>query len=154
MSCVDTIDREILRLTQQDGRLSYGDLGAKVGLSVSAVNERLKKLQSQGVIRGWVALANPRAIGLDICAFVQVLLDRPASTAPFVARMAECPEVLECHHVTGDFSYLLKVRARDTSHFEKVLTDLIKSVRGVVRTQTLIVLSSPKEITALDVSHP
>lgn len=151
---MDTIDRELLRLTQQDGRLSYGDLGTKVGLSVSAVNERLKKLQSQGVIRGWVALANPRAIGLDICAFVQVLLDRPPSTAAFVARMAECPEVLECHHVTGDFSYLLKVRARDTSHFEKVLTDLIKSVRGVVRTQTLIVLSSPKETTALDVSQP
>lgn len=151
---MDGTDQELLRLTQQDGRLSYGDLGAQVGLSVSAVNERLKKLHAQGVIRGWVALVNPRAVGLDICAFIQVLLDRPASTAAFVARMAQCPEVLECHHVTGDFSYLLKVRARDTTHLEILLTDLIKGVRGVVRTQTLIVLSSPKETTALDVRRP
>jgi Lrp/AsnC family leucine-responsive transcriptional regulator len=148
---MDSIDREILRLIQQDGRLSYGDLGTEVGLSVSAVNERLKKLQAAGVLRGWVALVEPKAVGLDICAFIQVLVDRPANCGPFLAKMAEQPEILECHHVTGDFSYLLKVRARDTSQLESIMSDVIKGVRGVVRTQTLIVLSSPKETTAVEV---
>src|SRR4051812_26198520 len=126
---MDEVDKQILRHMQEDDRISYGDLGVRVGLSISAVNERLKKLHGSGAIRRCVAVVEPRAVGLDICAFVQVLLDKPSSTAPFLARMKERPEVLECHHVTGDFSYLLKVRARDTSHLEIVLTEIIKGVR-------------------------
>lgn len=151
---MDAVDRQILRIIQQDARVSYGEIGAQVGLSISAVNERLKKLHAAGAIRASVTLAEPAALGLHLCAFIQVLLDRPSTTAPFLARMKERPEVLECHHVTGDFSYLLKVRARDTSHLEFLLSDIIKSVRGIVRTHTLIVLSSPKETTVLDVSQP
>jgi len=148
---MDSIDRQLLRLIQEDCRLSYGDLGSHVGLSISAVNERLKKLQAAGVVRGWTALLEPKALGLDICAFVQVLIDKPRNCGPFLEKMASQPEVLECHHVTGDFSYLLKVRARNTTHLESILSDAIKAVPGVVRSQTLIVLSSPKETTCLEV---
>ncbi len=151
---MDDVDREILRLVQQDVRISYAELGAQVGLSISAVNERMKKLHAGGIIRSCVAVVEPRALGLDICAFVQVLLDRPQHSSRFLEQMREKAEVLEVHHVTGDFSYLLKVRVRDTGHLEALLTEGIKSVRGVVRTQTLIVLSSPKETTALEVSRP
>ena len=148
---MDDVDRALLELVQVDGRRPYAELAAEVGLSLSAVNERLRRLRARGVVRGVVALLDPRAVGLDVLAFVQVLLDRPEHEAEFLAGVTAMPEVLECHHVTGEWSYLLKVRTRDTGHLETVLGTGIKALPGVVRTQTLIALSSPKETTALDV---
>jgi Lrp/AsnC family leucine-responsive transcriptional regulator len=148
---MDTIDRQLLTLLQANGRLSYNRLGQRVGLSVSAVNERLKKLQTAGIIRGTVTLVMPRAVGLDLCAFMQVIIDRPGNEPAFVDAMQAFSEVQECHHVTGEFSYLLKIRARNTEHFERLLRQ-IKSLPGVLRTSTLVVLSSPKETTALPIN--
>ena len=147
---LDEVDRRLLALAQVDGRRPYVELAAEVGLSVSAVNERMRRLRARGVVRGVVALLAPRSVGLDVLAFVQVLLDRPEHEAAFRAGVVATPEVLECHHVTGEWSYLLKVRTRDTGHLEEVLARGIKALPGVVRTQTLIALSSPKETTALD----
>jgi Lrp/AsnC family leucine-responsive transcriptional regulator len=148
---MDPIDRALLALVQEDGRRPYAELATEVGLSVSAVNERLRRLRARGVVRAVVALLDPHAVGLDVLAFVQVLLDRPEHEAAFRAGVTAVPEVLECHHVTGEWSYLLKVRTRDTGHLEDVLATGIKALPGVVRTQTLIALSSPKETTTLDV---
>lgn len=132
--------------------MSYAELGARVGLSVSAVNERLKKLSAKGVVQGCLAVLSPAEVGLDVCAFVHVLIERPAHNAGFLTAIQAMPAVLECHHVTGDFSYLLKVRVRNTAALEWFLSDGIKDLPGVVRTQTVIALSSPKETTVLDVS--
>lgn len=151
---MDLIDRQIVALLQRDCRLSYADLGGRVGLSVSAVNERLKKLAARGVLRAFVAVVDAQAVGFGLCAFVQVLVDRPEQEGAFVARMTQTPEVQECHHVTGDYSYLLKIRARDTSHLETLLGDRVKSLPGVVRTQTIVVLSTPKESTEVPVTSP
>jgi len=145
---MDTIDRQLLALLQENCRLSYNELGKQVGLSVSAVNERLKKMQATGIIRGNVALVSPHAVGLDLCAFVQVLTDRPKNEPAVINRIREMREVLECHHITGEFSYLLKIRTRNTEHFE-TLVQQIKSLPGVTRTYTLVVLSSPKETTVM-----
>jgi Lrp/AsnC family transcriptional regulator, leucine-responsive regulatory protein len=149
---MDEVDRALLNILQEDGRRSYGELGEVVGLSVSGVNERIKRLRARGIIRGTVALLEPHAVGLDVLAFVQVLLDRPEHEDGFRRRIAAIPQVLECHHVTGDWSYLLKIRTRTTGHLEAVMMRDIKTIPGVVRTQTLIALSSPKETTALDLS--
>lgn len=146
---MDEKDKKILRVIQRDARLSNSQLGKMVGLSTSAVNERLRKLRNQGVLRGYVALLNPTALSLDVCAFVQVLLAGRGDEQAFLERVRDLPEVLECHHVTGQFSYLLKVRAPNVSHLELLLRDAIKSLEGVSRTETLIVLSSPKESTEL-----
>ena len=146
---MDAVDRQLLALLQDNCKLSYAELGSRVGLSVSAVNERLKKLNTAWVIRAYTALVQPRAVGLDVCAFIQVLIDRPKSEAIFVKRVAQMPEVQECHHVTGEYSYLLKVRVRNTEHFETFLAESIKSIPGVVRTLTFIVLSTPKETSAV-----
>lgn len=148
---MDAIDRQLLAMLQRDSRLSYGDLGARVGLSVSAVNERLKKLAARGALRAFVAVVDPRALGFRLCGFVQVLVDRPEHEAAFLARVAQTPEIQECHHVTGDYSYLLKVRVRDTAHLEALLADTLKSLPGVTRTQTVVVLSTPKETTEVPV---
>jgi Lrp/AsnC family leucine-responsive transcriptional regulator len=149
---VDETDRELLLLLQDDCRTSYGELGNRVGLSISAVNERLKKLHAQGVVRGCVAVLEPRTVGLDVCAFVQVLVDRPEHNAGFLDAIAAIPAVLECHHVTGDYSYLLKVRVADAAALESFLSNDLKGLPGVVRTHTSIALSSAKETTALDLA--
>jgi Lrp/AsnC family transcriptional regulator, leucine-responsive regulatory protein len=150
---LDDQDRKLLKLIQQDGKMSYAELGDRVGLSLSAVNERLKKLSARGVIKKYAALIDPEALGLHVCAFVQVSVDLPKNENGFLARIARIPEVLECHHVTGEFSYLLKVRLRGTAELEQLLKQKLKSVKGVVRTHTVIVLSTVKEETALPVEE-
>ncbi len=149
---MDHIDLKLLGHLQQNAKLSYAELGRRVGLVVSTVNERLKKLQSRGIIRAYVAVVNPKALGLDICAFVQVLMAEPDLESAFVEQMDELPEVQECHCITGAFSYLLKVRVRDTAHLETFLRAKIKSLAGVARTETMIALSTSKETLALGVS--
>src|SRR5262249_30099112 len=124
--------------------MSYGDLGNRVGLSISAINERLKKLYARGVIRGCVAVLEPRGVGLDVCAFVQVLIERPEHDAGFLEAVGAMAAVLECHHLTGEFSYLLKVRVADTAALETFLSRELKGLPGVVRTHTAIALSSAK----------
>ena len=143
--------RKIIAHFQQDGRASYAEVGAAVGLSVSAVNERLKKLQASGVIAGWGARIAPKPVGLDVLAFVHVLLERPEHDPAFRAAMSANPSVQECHHLTGEWSYLLKVRVPDTSALERFLTDELKALPGMVRSHTAIALSSVKETAALPV---
>ena len=147
---LDGVDRGLLALLQEDDRLSYAELGRAVGLSVSGVNARLKRLIAAGVIRRFAAVVDPGAVGRELCAFINVVLERPEHDHGFVIAMAGLADVLECHHVTGDFSYLLKVRVGSPAALERVIAEEIKAVPGVVRTATVIALSSPKETTALD----
>ena len=151
---MDDIDRKIAAHIQADGRASYADIGAAVGLSVSAVNERLKKLQGSGAIQGWSARMSPKALGLDVLAFVEVLLERPEHDAPFRAAVLAMPAVQECHHVTGAWNYLLKVRLKTTRDLETFFSKVVKDVPGLQRTETLIVLSSPKDTHMLQVPDP
>jgi Lrp/AsnC family leucine-responsive transcriptional regulator len=149
---MNIIDRKLLANLQTDCKLSYAELGQRVGLSVSAVNERLKKMGKEKIIKRYVALVDPAALGLDLTAFIQVVIDRPEHERPFRARIAALPEVQECHHVTGQYSYMLKVRVRNTAHLETLIMEKIKTLKGLVSTQTSIVLSTPKETTVLPVA--
>jgi Lrp/AsnC family leucine-responsive transcriptional regulator len=137
---------------QGDGGLTYAEIGSAVGLSASAVNDRLKRLRADGVIRRMTAEIDPAALGLTLLAFVLVAVNEPVGEARFREAMKGAPEVLECHHLTGDFSYLLKLRLRDTAHLEHFLMDRLKPLSGVVRTHTLIALSSVKETHILSAS--
>jgi len=148
---MDDIDRKIIAYIQAEGRASYADIGTSVGLSVSAVNERLKKLQATGAIEGFGARVSAKALGLDVLAFVEVLLERPEHDAPFRAAVLAMPAVQECHHVTGEWSYLLKVRVADTGALERFLSDQLKTIPGIARSYTVIALSSVKETPALPV---
>lgn len=146
---MDAIDLKLLSLLQIEGRTSNEKLGDAIGLSVSAVNERIKKLQKQGIILGWEARISPQKVGLDVLAFIHILLGEKVDEGLFLKEVEKIPEILECHHITGDWSYLLKVRCRTISHFESILGGRIKVIPGVLRTQTLIALSSPLERTSL-----
>ena len=142
---MDPIDAQLLNLLQEDCSQSLAELGKRIDLSISAVNERLKKLRARGDIRAYVALINPATVGYTTCAFVHVLLEGKNNEQTFIESVLKMPEVQECHHVSGEFPYLLKVWARDLSHLEHLLDKEIKTKNGVVRTQASIVFSSPKD---------
>jgi Lrp/AsnC family leucine-responsive transcriptional regulator len=151
---LDEIDRRLLELLQDNGRLSYAELGKDVGLAVSSVNERVKKLFEKGAIAGVHAHASAAALRLDLLAFLFVGWTDPKTEARFLKKVAGEPAILECHHVTGNWNYLLKVRTYTTGDLEAFLAEIVKSVPGVQRTETLIVLSSPKEDVRLPVTRP
>jgi Lrp/AsnC family leucine-responsive transcriptional regulator len=121
-------------------------------LSASAVNDRLKRLRAEGVIRRMTSDIDPAALGLSLLAFVLVAVNEPLGEGRFREAMKAAPEVLECHHLTGEFPYLLKLRLRDTTHLEQFLMDRLKPLAGVVRTHTLIALSTVKETHILPAS--
>jgi Lrp/AsnC family leucine-responsive transcriptional regulator len=149
MKELDDTDRQLLALLQNDDRLSLADLGKSVGLAASSVNERIKRLVTRGVIEGFHAHVVPEELGLELLAFVFVGWSNPATESPFLARVGAAPAVLECHHVTGSWNYLLKVRLPNTRDLERFLAQVIKEVQGVERTETIIALSSAKETTRL-----
>ena len=147
---LNAIDRRLLMLMQQNSRISYQDLGTEVGLSTSAVNERVRKLFNEKIMTGCHARVDPRLVGLEIGAFLSVAIDTPGHEAEFLKRINMIPEIQECHHITGEFSFLLKAHLRNTDHLERLLTDGIKSVKGVTKTHTVIILSSPKDVPVVD----
>ena len=146
---LDDIDRKLLRLLQENDQASLGELGSVVGLAPSSVKERIKRLRDADVITGFHARVRPGALGLDLLAFVFVGWADAETEAPFLKRVRRERSVLECHHVTGAWNYLMKVRLRNTGELERFLADVIKSLHGVLRTETIIVMSSAKETLAV-----
>lgn len=149
----DEIDRKLLNLLQDDDRLALAELSRAIGAPASTINDRIKRLVSQGVIGGFHARLAPDALGLDLLAFVFVGWSDPKVEPAFLKKIKASSAVLECHHVTGAWNYLLKVRVGTTRDLERFLADVVKGVGGVERTETVIVLSSAKETWALDVSR-
>ena len=145
---MDAIDQKLIALLQRDCTLAYHELGRRVGLSVTAVRARLAKLRGRGDIRAYVALIRPEAIGLEVCAFVLVAVRGAKNDRKFLNAVVKFPEVEECHVVTGDYSLLLKVRARDLKTLNKVLNRKVKTLPGVAGTQVMIVLSSARDKAA------
>ncbi len=148
---LDEKDLAILDALQRNGHLSHSELARMVGLAVSSVHDRVRKLVQSGIIAGWEARLSPAALGLDLLAFVYVLMDKPESSPAFLDVVSQVPEVQECHHIAGDWNFLLKIRVRNTSEFEALLTNRLKSVPGVMRTHTVISLTSHKDTAALPV---
>jgi Lrp/AsnC family transcriptional regulator, leucine-responsive regulatory protein len=149
----DAIDLCLLAALQADCKTSLGRLGERVGLSAPAVMERVRKLESAGLITGYHAALDGRRLGLDITAFVGVSINYPKDIDRFLAQVAKRPEVLECHHVTGEHTLLLKVKTNNTASLERVISD-IRAVDGVTRTQTMVVLSTAAETQRVPLPEP
>jgi Lrp/AsnC family leucine-responsive transcriptional regulator len=142
---LDERDRHILALVQRDAKLPQAEIARRVGLSAAAVNERLKKLEAGGVIRRFAALVDARAVGAAITAFVEVFIEHPRLEAGFIERVLKMDEVQECHHITGEFSLLLKVRVADMGALHQLLIKQINAHEGVRQTRTVMALSTLKE---------
>jgi Lrp/AsnC family transcriptional regulator, leucine-responsive regulatory protein len=148
---IDRIDLKILYILQNDGRRRLADIADEVELSAPAVMERVKKLEASGVIRGYQALIDDKKVGKDITAFIGVSIGNQRDMDRFATHMMRYADVLECHHVTGDESFILKVKSANTGSLEKLLGD-IRSIEGVTRTVTKVVLSTAKESQALELN--
>jgi Lrp/AsnC family leucine-responsive transcriptional regulator len=141
---LDTIDRHILSLVQENCRLPLAKIGEQVGLSAPAVIERVKKLEDSGIITGYHAVLNARLLGMDIAAFIGVSIGHPKAIGGFEKAIDAFDGVLECHHVTGAHTLLLKVKTTNTSSLEDLIRR-IRSIDGVVQTETMVVLSTHTE---------
>ncbi len=150
-SDLDDTDLRLLALLQTDGLQSMAELSKAIGVAPSTLNDRVKRLGRLGAITGTHAHLDPSALGLGLLAFVFVGWSESSVEVDFLQRIAAAEQVLECHHVTGGWNYLLKVRVKDTRALENFLGTVLKQVKGLQRTETLIVLSSPKETSALPI---
>src|SRR5436189_4538704 len=118
---LSTNDARILAVLQRDGRRPYADLGAEVGMTGPSAHERVKKLEARGVIQGYSAVVDPRAVGYDVLAFSWITQAPGTTSNDLTESFAAIPEIEECHHITGEADYLIKVRARDPRDRERVL---------------------------------
>jgi Lrp/AsnC family transcriptional regulator, leucine-responsive regulatory protein len=140
---VDQTNRKILALLAADGRLSFTELAKQTGLSVSAVQQRVRRLEERGVIRGYGAIIDPEHAGLPLTAFVSIKPFDPAAPDDAPGRLAHLNSIEACHSVAGDENYILKVRVASPAALE----DLLQEIRAAanVSTRTTIVLSTPYE---------
>jgi Lrp/AsnC family leucine-responsive transcriptional regulator len=148
---LDKLDRRLLASLQEDARQSSAELARALKLSGPGLQKRLRKLEDRGVIRRYATVVNREAVGLDLLCFVHIMLahHRPDSIKRFPDRIRKMPEVLECHFLTGEFDYLLKVVVADHEELEKFLFERLMKVSGVDRTRTSIVVKEVKATTSL-----
>jgi Lrp/AsnC family leucine-responsive transcriptional regulator len=143
-------DARILEILQRAGRRPYAEIGAEVGMSGASAHERVKKLEARGIIAGYAAIVDPRAIGFDILAFSWITQAPGTTSNDLTEAFATIPEIEECHHITGEADYLIKVRARDTRDLERVLR-LVQTTPNVFQTETDVVFSSGFERRPLQI---
>ncbi|MBS1184059.1 MAG: putative transcriptional regulator, AsnC family [Proteobacteria bacterium] len=141
---MDEIDRQIVNCLGDDSRRSLADIGGEVGLSTSAVNERIRRLVANGVIRRFTIDVDAEALGLGLTAFIFVGLAADADEAVFRAVATDHPDIVECQHVTGGWNYLVKIRVASLAGIEAFLDDL-KRRRLIARSETMIALSTVVE---------
>ena len=148
---LDALDMRLLEHLQQDARLPTAELARRLELSGPGLQKRLRKLEEQGVIRHYATVINREAVGLDLLCFVHVMLahHRPSSIRRFPDRIKNMPEVLECHFLTGEFDYLMKVVVANHDELERFLFEKLMKVDGVDRTRTSIVVKEVKTSTSL-----
>ncbi len=140
---MDNNDIKILKLLQKNARITASEIGSEINLSVSAVSERLKKLESSGIIKQYTTIINPKYLKKELSAFIFISLERPKFTDRFTEYVNGEEDILECHYLAGDFDYVLKIVTESTFALEKLL-NRIKSVQGVQKTRTVVVLSTTK----------
>ena len=151
---IDAIDAEILKILQSNARTSNAEIARQVDFAPSAVFERIRKLEERGVIEGYSARVEPKAVDLPLLAFVFVRADDKPGADTTAARVAAIPEVLEVHHVAGEDCFLAKVRAADTEALGRLLRDRLGRIDSITSTRTTIVLGTVKETSALPIGTP
>ena len=150
---LDDLDLSILRILQENGRLSNVDLASQINLSPPATYTRLKRLEKLGYIRDYVALLNWGKMGYDMICFINISLQmhQPDDVEKFRQRISNLPEVLECHHVTGEFDYLLKVAIKNRHDLDRFVMKQLTPIPGIARIYTSLALNEIKATTALPI---
>jgi len=150
-----SIDRKILRELQKEGRITYSELARRVGLSTSPCLERVKRMEREGVIRGYTTLLNPARLGADLVVFVQIRLQRTSQHIfeKFKHAAIDLEEVQECYLVSGNFDYLIKARVPDMDAYRKLLGTTLLSLPGVQESTSYVVMELVKETMNIPIPH-
>jgi len=142
---IDKIDAKLLDIIQRDARLSNVTLAARVGLTKTAVFERIRKMETAGIIQTYVARLNPKKVGRGLVAFVFVRAEEQFASQQTGKALARIPEVLEVHNIAGEDCYLVKVRVRDTDALGRLLRNKFSKIKSIRSTRTTIALDTLKE---------
>ena len=137
---IDGIDKKILKHLMSDARTPILSISRDIGISGAAIHQRLRKLESSGLIAGSKFIINPKVLGYKTLAFVGVFLDSASKYTAAVRRLKEIPEVIESHYTTGNYAIFIKILCKDNEHLMKLLNKEIQSIKGVARTETFISL--------------
>lgn len=140
---MDDTDSKILEMLKENSRVNASVIADVVGMSVSTVAERIKKLENSGIIKKYTLALDSRLVGMDVLAFISISLEHPKYNDSFISNINQNRNVIECHYITGDFDFMLKVMTESMDGLSEVL-NVIKSIKGVSLTRTIIVLSTPK----------
>ncbi|HYQ40138.1 MAG TPA: Lrp/AsnC ligand binding domain-containing protein [Pseudomonas sp.] len=148
---LDRIDRNILRILQEEGRISFTELGERVGLSTTPCTERVRRLERDGVILGYHARLDPAQLRAGLLVFVELSLDHKSGDTfeEFRRAVLKLPHVLECHLVSGDFDYLVKARISEMASYRKLLGDILLRLPHVRESKSYVVMEEVKETLAL-----
>lgn len=141
---MDHIDVAIIRCLTKDARMNASRISQQVNLSLSAVLERIKKLEASGLIKGYTAIIDERMAGFDVQALIYIRLEHPKYNAAFAQQMLTNERVMECFYITGDFDYMARISAGSTEELTNVL-NAIKQIPGVSLTRTFVVLDTIKQ---------
>ncbi|MEH6627897.1 MAG: leucine-responsive transcriptional regulator Lrp [Motiliproteus sp.] len=150
---LDRIDRNILRKLQQNGRMSYVELASEVGLSTTPCLERVRRLEKDGVIKGYTAILEPKYLDAGLLVFVEISLTYRAGTVfdDFKREVMKIAHVMECHLVSGDFDYLIKARIGEMAAYRELLGELLLTLPNVDKSRSYIVMEEVKESSAIRV---
>lgn len=149
---MDAIDRQILNIVQNDSRQSAAQIAKAVGVSVSTANERVRKLTASGHVKAWQAVLAPEKVGADLCAFLLLDMDYHGEREA-CQELSALDEVQELHHISGAHSYIMKVRVADTKALQALIGTKIKPLAGVLRTESMLVLSTEKETPKMRIAN-
>ena len=140
---MDSLDIRILKLLQNNARVTASEISSKINLSVPAVSDRLRKLDASGVIEKYTVIINAKKLNRNLTVIMFISLESPKYTAKFLEAIQKDDEIIECHYLAGDYDYALKIITENTETLEKILNK-IKSMNGVVKTKTTVTLSTIK----------
>lgn len=141
---MDELDVAILRLLKENAKIPASEISNQINLSVSAVGERLKKLEKSGVILQYTTILNPTILKKDLTALMFISLERPQVSEAFLKFVKLEEEIMDCFYLAGDYDYMIKIATENTRSLERLL-NRIKSVSGIIKTNTIVVLATEKE---------
>ena len=152
MKDLDKIDLKILKLLQQNARIPMTELAEKVGLSTTPVTERVKRLERDNIISGYHARLNPHAVGQSLLVFVEIKLRSKSGNIfeDFRREVTRIPQILECHLVSGEYDYLIKVRLPDMSAYRDMLGNILLQLPAAAESRSYVVMEEIKEGLMLD----
>jgi Lrp/AsnC family transcriptional regulator for asnA, asnC and gidA len=137
---IDSIDRRIMRLLSEKGRISFLEVARECGMSGAAIHQRVAKLEQNGIITGYSVKLSPENLGFSTCAYVGVFLEKAIMYHSVVKDLEKISEIVECHYTTGNYAIFLKVYCRNNQHLMEVLNGQIQNIPGVASTETFISL--------------